>query len=190
MPAAREDLTRHLLRATAGDAAAQEQLLPLVYGELRRLADALFAGRRSTLQPTMLVHDAFLRLVGQDVPWQGRRHFFAVAAAAMRQILAGNARRRLAEKRGGDRLRVTLSGAELPAPEGALDMAELDEALQRLAAVHERCARVVELKFFAGLQHREIADLLAVSVRTIELDWRTARAWLRRELSPPRGAGG
>jgi RNA polymerase sigma factor (TIGR02999 family) len=181
------DVTRKLMLARAGDTAAQEELLPLLYGELRSMAAAVFADRRSTLQPTLLVHDAYLRLVGQDVAWEGRRHFLALAASAMRQILAGHARRNAAEKRGGGGLRVTLSGSDLAGTDGGLGMVEFHDLLSRLEAMNTRYARVVEFKLLGGLEHKDIAELLGVSLRTVELDWRTARAWLRRELAPSDG---
>jgi len=164
-------------------------LLPKVYGELRALAASYFRGRgANTLQPTALVNEAFLRLAKHDGEIKDRAHFFAVAATAMRQILTDRARRRRALKRGGpEKERVTLSG--IAAPDGGIDLLVLDDLLSRLAALDERQARLVELRFFAGLTEDEAAESLGVSLRTVQKDWRKARAWLLAELSrePPQG---
>lgn len=177
--------TQALSRLKDGDGAAADQLLPIVYDELRGIAAKWFArpapGR--TLQPTALVHEAFLHLVDQtQTDWKNRSHFFAVAATAMRQILIQHARRRKAAKRGGDWQRVTLSQATVASPGSEIDLLDLDEALTRLAQLHARQARVVELRFFAELTNDEAAEALGVSPRTVELDWRAARAWLRSTL--------
>ena len=170
-----------------GDPGAAERLLPLVYEELRRLAAAQFRHQPAghTLQATALAHEAWMRLVDQDgASIKDRRHFFAIAATAMRQILTDHARRVRAAKRGGDRTRIALADAESKAasPDDGVDLVVLDEALSRLAALDPRKHRVVELRYFGGLTMEEIAETLDVSLRTVEGDWRAARAWLLREL--------
>jgi len=154
-----------------------------VYEDLRRLAEAYFRRQDPghTLQPTALVHEAWLRLA-QGPAIADREHFLAVAATAMRQILVDHARRRGAAKRGGDASRITLDDAVSPAPAPALDLLDLDAALTMLARLDPRKARVVELRFFAGLTLAEVAAVLHVSAVTIGTDWRMARAWLSREL--------
>lgn len=168
-----------------GDGSAADRLLPIVYDDLRGIASKWFARPSpvATLQPTALVHEAFLHLVDQtQVDWKNRSHFFAVAATAMRQILIQHARKRQAAKRGGGWERITLSGVAITKPDQAVDVLDLDEALNTLASLHERQARVVELRFFADLKNDEVAEVLQVSPRTVELDWRTARAWLKATL--------
>jgi RNA polymerase sigma factor (TIGR02999 family) len=166
-----------------------EDLMPLVYEELRRLARSYMARERRehTLQPTALVHEAYLQLVDQSrVNWQGRSHFRAVGARVMRRILIDHARRRGGLKRGGDRQRVTLGEAILRPPDSDVDLPELlavNEALDKLAGLDERQARVVELRFFGGLTTAEIAEALGVSERTVQGDWAHGQAWLKRELS-------
>lgn len=169
--------------------ATAEQLMPLVYDELRRLARGYMAreSRDHTLRPTALVHEAYLRLIDQSrVNWQGRTHFRAVGARVMRRILIDHARRRGGLKRGGDLQRVTLGDSLLRPPDPDVDLPELlslSEALDKLARLDERQARVVELRFFGGLTSAEIAEALGVSERTVQGDWAHGRAWLRRELS-------
>jgi RNA polymerase sigma factor (TIGR02999 family) len=164
-----------------------DALVPVVYDELRALAAAVMSHERRahTLQPTALANEAYLRLIdATNVAWKGRAQFLAIAARAMRQILVDHARARAAAKRGGDRLRVTLSDTStggLGRPE--LDLLDLDEALAELAAADPRKAQVVELRFFAGLKMKEVAELLEVSQTTAEDDWYFARAWLRRRLT-------
>lgn len=159
--------------------------LETAYQELRAIADHLLhepsAGQ--TLQPTALVHEAFMRLARQDGTWANEEHFRAVAAKAMRQILTDHARRRHAAKRGGGWQRVTLSDCEKLDPQCDVDLVDLDEALIRLHELDERQARLVELRFFGGMDTEQTARALGVSRRTVELDWRMARAWLMRELS-------
>ncbi len=169
--------------------ATAEQLLPLVYDELRRLARGYMAreNRDHTLQPTALVHEAYLRRVDQSrVTWQGRSHFRAVGARMMRRILIDHARSRGGQKRGGGLQRVTLGDSLLRPPDPDVDLPELlalNEALDRLAGLDERQAQVVELRFFGGLTNVEIAEALGVSDRTVLNDWKHGRAWLKRELS-------
>lgn len=171
-------------RASSGDAAAE--LMPVVYGELRRLARARLRDERAnhTLSPTALVHEAYLKLAGGGEPgYKDREHFFAVAATAMRRVLIDHARARRTQKRGGGAALVTL-GVEDGATTHHLDeILALDEALTHLADLDCRQAKVVEYRYFAGLTHGEIADTLDVSVATVERDWRSARAWLRRALA-------
>ena len=182
---AHDDVTR-LLHELGKDPAAAESLIPLLYAELRALAGKQMRSEREghTLQPTALVHEAYMRLVGgQPVRWQDRAHFFAVAAGTMRRILVDHARRQGTAKRGGGRHRVTLHEGLAAEDEGEVDVLALEEALVRLREVDERAARVVELRFFAGLEIEEAAEVLDVSAGTIKRDWRFAKAWLARELS-------
>lgn len=166
-----------------------EELLPQVYDELRRLARGYMAreNRGHTLEPTALVHEAWVRMADQSrVDWQGRTHFRAVGAQMMRRVLIDHARKREGQKRGGGLQRVTLGDTLLRPPEAEVDLPELlalDDALGRLADLDERQARVVELRCFGGLTHAEIAETLGVSERTVGSDWKHGRAWLRRELA-------
>ena len=182
-----QDATRLLNAAAQGDSRAAERLLPLVYEELRRLA-ARNMSRESadhTLQPTALVHEAYARLVGGDVAqqWSGRGHFFAAAAKAMRRILIEEARRKQSEKRGGNWTRRDVDVEQLVAnPPDDAKLLGLDEALTKLAEEEPQIARLVELRFFAGLGIDEAAQMLQVSPRTAKRHWAYARAWLRREL--------
>jgi RNA polymerase sigma factor (TIGR02999 family) len=160
----------------------------LVYDNLRRLAASRMGGMGQggdwTCQPTAIVHEAYLRMAEQDrVDWRGRTHFFAVGAEMVRRVIVDEARRRGALKRGGDHQRVTLSGVALGASSSAVDPVELDEAMQELARVDPRAARVVSLHFFGGLTHAEIAGLLEVTERTVRSDWRSAKAYLCRHLA-------
>lgn len=176
--------TRLLSELGNGDPAAAARLLPLVYDELRRLASHYFRRQRSdhTLQPTALVHEAFLRMIDQtQAQWKDRAHFFAVAAKAMRQILVNHAIAKNAEKRGGGRARLALADELVPVG-GEFDAIALDDALKTLAGLDERKARVVELRFFSGLSVEEVAEVLGVSITTVEGDWRMARAWLSRTM--------
>lgn len=187
------DPTQLLLRATEGDAPAAAQLMPLVYQTLRDLA-ARYLGRTpdilcQTLQPTVLVHEAYLRLVDQNAAdFRSRTHFFAVAAQAMRHVLIDHVRGRKRAKRGGVWRRVTLSDAcEMTQAEG-VDADGLEEVLGRLATLDARAAQVVELRFYGGLTEEEVAAALSVSERTVRNDWSMARAWLRRELDRQSGS--
>jgi RNA polymerase sigma factor (TIGR02999 family) len=169
-----------------GDAHAIDALIPIVYGELRKLAAHYLRDERAalTLQPTALVNEAYVRLVSQDMPdWEGRSHFFGVAAHLMRQILVDHARRHRSEKRGGGAAPVTLDEAIAFAPSRSDDIIALDDALTRLAAEDERKARVVELRFFGGMTADETARALNISVATVGREQRLAEAWLHRELT-------
>ncbi|QDS97868.1 ECF-type sigma factor [Adhaeretor mobilis] len=181
------DITRILSAIEQGDQAAASELLPLVYEELRRLAASRMKQERSgqTLQPTALVHEAFLRLVGEDAKqWDGRGHFFAAAAEAMRRILIENARRKGRIKRGGELNRQDLDDNDLAvSPENVDDLLALDEALTKLAEEDADLAKLVELRYFTGLTIEETAQVLEVSPRTTKRNWAYARAWLQREMS-------
>jgi len=185
-PAGGPDLTLLLNEASRGSREAVDRLLPLVYRELHRMAHRRMRreGPGQTLQATVLTHEAYLRLVDQSrVTWQGRGHFFAMAATTMRRILVDHARRRAREKRGGRLQHVRLTVAEDvagPAPDE--DVLALDEALARLAATDAVKARIVELRFFGGLGVKETAETLGLPVRTVERHWQFARAWLYNEL--------
>jgi len=177
-----------LLRAwSAGDADAFERVMPLVYGELHRMAARYLNGERSgtSLQATVLVNELCLRLLGWDpVPWQNRGHFFGVSAKMIRRVLVDIARRRDAERRGGpDAVRLPLEGIDLPASQPSQDVLAVDSALRLLAAEDPRKAQVVELRFFGGLTVEETALALEVSARTVHSDWAFARAWLYRTLN-------
>jgi RNA polymerase sigma factor (TIGR02999 family) len=184
----------HILGAVAqGDAAAASRLLPLVYDELRRLAAQKLRHEAAgqTLQATALVHEAYLRLVGDGAePWAGRGHFFAAAAEAMRRILVDNVRRKRSLKRGGGLVRQEFDEAELVAPEPCEDLLALDEALDRLAAKDPTKAELVKLRYFAGLTMPQIADTLGISLATAERYWAYARAWLHQNLSDGTGDSG
>jgi RNA polymerase sigma factor (TIGR02999 family) len=175
------DVTRLLAALDGGDPRAADQLLPLVYAELRRLAARKLAAEAPghTLQATALVHEAYLRLVGRAEPvaYKDRGHFFAVAAAAMRRILVDNARRKLTQKRGGGRQRQPLDS--IPAPEPDEELLALDEALQKLAAADPLKAKLVELRYFAGLTGDQAAAVLGISPTTADRHWAYARAWLQ-----------
>jgi len=180
-----DDLTRLLVAWSHGEPGALDRLVPLVYGQLRRQARLQLRHERAghTLQPTALVHEAFLRLVGQSrAQWQNREQFFAVAARAMRRVLVDHARARAAAKRGDGRTLIALDEAPDPAAPPAVDVLALDQTLDRLAAIDLRQARVVELRYFAGLSAPETAAALEVSLATVNRDWAMARAWLFREL--------
>lgn len=179
-------VTRLLAAVQSGDPRASEQLLPLIYDELRKLARS-YMKRESegqTIQATALVHEAYMRLVGsEDVSWDNRGHFFAAAALAMRRILVERARSRGRIKRGGDRQRVDLADHAGAGDESSVDLVALDGALRKLEAFDQRKSEVVMLKYFAGLTNDEVAAALGLSSATIRNEWTFARAWLMRELS-------
>ncbi len=176
------EVTRLLIQLTEGDGSALDELLPHVYGELRRLASNYLRRERPghTLQPTALVHEAYLRLVDQtQVRWQNRAHFFGVAAQMMRRILVDHARGQQAGKRGGEWRKISLDdGLDVAAGGRPSDLVLLDEALERLAEIDPQKSRVVELRFFGGLSVEETAEVLGVSAPTVKRQWRMAKAWL------------
>lgn len=180
--------TSELLRdLSAGRPRAADELVPLIYDQLRELAARYLARERPghTLQPTALVNEVYLRLARDDeIGWRGRAQFLALAARQIRKILIDHARQRDAAKRGGNLNRVTLHDAAAPTDASEVDMLALDDAMERLAARSERQARVVELRYFGGLTVEESAEVLGVSPATVKDDWAVARAWLRRELDP------
>jgi RNA polymerase sigma factor (TIGR02999 family) len=180
------DVTQVLSQIRSGDPSAAEQLLPLVYDELRRLAAANLAREQpgQTLQATALVHEAYLRLVDVDVAqhWNSRRHFFAAAAESMRRILVENARRKKRHKHGGRMRRGPLEDIQIEAPASAFDLLALDEALAKLAEHDPEKAEIVKLRYFAGLSHEEVAHVLGISTITAKRHWRYARVWLHRQV--------
>jgi RNA polymerase sigma factor (TIGR02999 family) len=187
MPQQSDDQPTELLRAwNQGDESARERLIPLLYGELHRLARRYMRQERPdhTLQPTALVHEAYLRLIDVNrVEWRNRTHFMALAAQMMRRILVESARSRHRQKRGGDVVLVALDDAHDVGQQRGVDVVALSDALTALAAVDLRMSQVVELRFFGGLSVDETAAVLNVSPETVMRDWKTAKAWLLRELS-------
>lgn len=181
----REETTRLLRQLNDGDRAAADQLMPRVYDELRAIAGAYLRRERPdhTLQPTALVHEAYMKLVGANSNWESRAHFFAVAARAMRNTLVNHALARKAEKRGGGAATIAIEVEPAARPKRAVDTLALDQALKDLAALDPRKAEVVELRFFGGMTVEETAHVLGVSVSTVEADWRMARAWLAHQLT-------
>jgi RNA polymerase sigma factor (TIGR02999 family) len=180
------DLDALIERASGGDRAALDELMPVVYRELRVLAGRYLARERKgqSVQATMLVHEAYLRLFkAKGLQWQNRPHFMAIAAHSMREILVERARARDASKRGGGRARVTLDEGVAQAPETPLDVLALNDALERLGAIDSQQARIVELRYFGGLTIEEAANAIGVSPATVKRDWTVARAWLYREIS-------
>jgi RNA polymerase sigma-70 factor, ECF subfamily len=178
-------VTQLLQQWSHGDDAALAELTALIYEELRRLAHHYMEGERPghTLQTTALVNEAYLRLADQTNPnWQSRAHFFAVAARAMRGILVNYAKSNQAQKRGGGAARIELDEAAILSPEQSKEIVDLHEALERLATLNSRKARVVELKYFGGLNHDEIAEVMKISTVTVRRDWMFAKTWLYDEL--------
>jgi RNA polymerase sigma factor (TIGR02999 family) len=179
-------ITQMLIRWRNGDKAALDELAPLVYSELRRLARYYLRAERSghTLQPSDLVHEAYLRLVDEkEIDWQNRAHFFGVAAVRMRHILVERARSRRAAKRGGGEYRLTLSEADRLTDKRDVNLLALDDALRRLEALDPQKSRIVELRYFGGLTIEETAEAMKISPATVKRDWSMARAWLRSEIS-------
>ncbi|TWU39381.1 ECF-type sigma factor [Novipirellula artificiosorum] len=180
-------VTQILSQLEQGDPAAAEDLLPLVYDELRKLAAAKLAHERSgqTLQATALVHEAYLKLVGNgaDFSWDSRGHFFAAAAEAMRRLLIDRARRRQTEKHGGDLQRISLNKVDIPDESRSEDLLALDEAIRRLEVNDPIQAQLVKLKYFAGLTNQQAAAALGIGVSTAERYWAYSRSWLRAEIS-------
>ncbi len=182
---ARPDVTALLCRWSEGDEKAPEQLMPLVYQELRDLARRYLQRERGdhTLQPTALVHEAYLRMVDQSrVQWQNRAQFFGIAAQLMRRILVDHARAHVAAKRGGKAERISLEDAEISPEERASELVELDAALTELAAVDDRKSRIVELRFFGGLSIDETAEAIGVNAATVRRDWTVAKTWLHHRI--------
>jgi RNA polymerase sigma factor (TIGR02999 family) len=190
MKAVPEEITLLLARWSSGDKAALDELIPLVYPELRRLA-RIFMGREDsghTLQTSALINEAYLRLVNhQEVDWQDRAHFFAVASQVMRHILVDHARRHRYGKRGGGAAHVPIDEVAIVCDERAVELIALDDALTRLAAIDERKSQIVELRFFGGLTVEETAELMKLAPITIMREWRAAKAWLGREISEQNG---
>ena len=179
------DVTRLLLAWSAGDCDALEDLIPVVYAELRRIAARSFRHERPghTLQPTVLVHEAYFKLVGQShARWQNRAQFFGVAAQLMRRILVDHARTRGAAKRGGDLTPVTLADVAGPSPQRGIDVIALDETLTRMTNLYPAQGRLVELRYFGGLTIEETAEAMGVSPATVKRQWTVAKAWLVRDL--------
>jgi RNA polymerase sigma factor (TIGR02999 family) len=179
------DVTSLLIDWSKGDRRALEELMPLVYGELRRLAGAHLRRERpsNTLQGTVLVHEAFLRLVNQrGVNWRNRAHFFGIAAQMIRRILVDHARANHAAKRGAGGVKLEIEDGMAVSSQKELDLVGLDDALNRLAAMDERQSRIVELRFFAGLSVEETAEVMGISTPTVKREWSSARAWLYREI--------
>lgn len=193
MPGESSDITRILNAAAGGDAASARDLLPIVYGELRKLAEARMRHipPGQTLQPTALVHEVYMRLVGDADPgWNGRAHFFGAAARAMRQILVDQARRKASQKHGGKLQKVTLGGV-VPEVELPVDrLLGVETALKKLEQQDPDKAQLVMLRYFTGLTNQEIAEISGKSLRTIERECQYLKAWLRRELSDSGGEGG
>lgn len=182
-------LTRQLRKLAAGDEAAREKLLPLVYDRLHDVAERIFQRENAshTLQPTVLVHDAWANLVANDrAAWENRTQFFAVGATIMRRILMDYARARGRDKRGGGLNRITIVADAIADPARGTDLLELDVVLEKLRKLDERQHSIVELRFFSGLNVEEVAESLGVSRRTVEAEWTMAKAWLRRELERER----
>jgi RNA polymerase sigma factor (TIGR02999 family) len=180
------EVSQILTRMVAGDRSGIDELAPLVYQELRSIARRLLARERPghTLQPTELVHEAYIKLAQQDrVDWKGRSHFFAVGAHHMRRILVDHARTKLSAKRGRAPYRVELTEDMMLTPSREEDVLAIDEAIEKLRELDRRQAQMVELRFFGGLTVKEVAEVLGVSKRTVEADWAMVRAWLRRELT-------
>jgi RNA polymerase sigma-70 factor (ECF subfamily) len=187
------DVTALLVEIANGNQAAQEKLVPLVYDQLKRLARRYMRRERAghTLQTTALVHEAYLKLVGQHSPhWQSRDQFYGIAAQLMRRILIDHARRHLREKRGGTQVILPLEEALAFTPEHSEDLLKLDEALDRLSKLDPRQGRIVELRFFGGLSVEETSRFLNVSPITVKRDWAVAKVWLYGELRPDHGDDG
>jgi RNA polymerase sigma factor (TIGR02999 family) len=179
------DVTGWLIDWSGGDSKALDELLPLVYAELRRIASRHLRGESPghSLQPTDVVHEAFLRLVRQKVTWQNRAHFFGVAAEAMRRLLVDHARKKHAEKRGAGAETISIDSSVEWLDEREINLIALDDCLTALSAIDAQQSKVIELRFFAGLSVEETAEVLNVSGTTVKREWRMARAWLLREMS-------
>lgn len=182
-----QHVTRILARAQAGDPGAESELLPLVYAELKGLARAVFKNQDGshTLQPTALVHEAFIKMVGKLDGIEGKRHFMLIAGRAMRQILTDHARARRSNKRGGDYQRITFHPDITPqdSQSSPIDLLTINDSLERLQSVHPRHAQILELRLFSGLTVQEIAETLQISPRTVDTGWALGKAWLRKDLA-------
>jgi RNA polymerase sigma-70 factor, ECF subfamily len=188
-----QEVTQLLSALTRGEEGAASKLIPIVYGELRRVAGSYMRQERPdhTLQATALVHEAYLKLVEQrSVNWQSRAHFFGIAAQLMRRILVDHARGHLRQKRGGEQVHVSLDEALVFAERQADDVLAVDNSLEELAKIDPRQARVVELRFFGGLNVEETAQVLGVSPKTVKREWSVAKAWLTADLKRRHGIGG
>jgi RNA polymerase sigma factor (TIGR02999 family) len=179
------EITQLLVAWSHGEETALETLTPIIYGELRRLARSYMRQERAdhTLQSTAVVHEAFIRLIDQNVEWKSRAHFFAIAANMMRRILVDHARAKLTSKRGAGMPRVGLDEQVMEAQERSVDLVALDEALAHLARIDPQRSRIVELRYFGGLSNEESANVLGISTATVQRQWSGAKAWLYRELS-------
>lgn len=190
MPSTKEhqsgEITRLLHEVREGDSGAFDRLMPLVYDELQEIAHRQLQKERPghTLDTSALTHEVYLKLAGEEVAWENRAHFFVLAARAMRQILIDYARKQNAQKRGGDWIRTSLSTNHLRVDVEMGEVLVLDELLDRLETFDERACQVVEFRFFGGMTEDEVAEVLDVSTRTVQRDWRKARAWLYKELYP------
>jgi RNA polymerase sigma factor (TIGR02999 family) len=178
------DVTSLLQGISSGNEQALARLMPLIYGELRRLAAHRMSGERAdhTLQPTALVHEAYLLLVKQKVGWQNKAHFFAVAAQVMRRVLIDHARTNLRKKRGGDQIKLSLDDVYLFSEDKPDEILALDESLKSLAERDPRQSSIVEMRFFGGLELKEIAAILGISEKTVKRDWQMAKMWLYADL--------
>ncbi len=184
--AVNSEATQIVVAISSGDRSEADRLMEIVYDDFRKLAGVYLSDetRSNTLQPTAVVHEAFVKLVNQaNVDWRGRSHFFAVGATAMRQILVDHARKKSAQKRGGDRQRVALDEHLALSPQRDEDVLALEEALQKLSEIDPRRAKIVEMRFFAGMTEEEVAIALDMSKSTVEKQWAATSRWLRRELS-------
>jgi RNA polymerase sigma-70 factor (ECF subfamily) len=186
----RDDVTALLGQLAKGDDAAASKLIPIVYDELRRLAAGYMRRERPdhTLQPTALVHEAYVKLTEQRVTdWRGRAHFFGIAAQIMRRILIDHARGHLRDKRGGGMIPIPLDEAVVFSPEQSSELVRLDASLERLAKLDPRQSRIVELRFFGGLTVEQTAELLGISAKTVKRDWSMAKAWLHGDMKTSHG---
>ncbi len=190
MPESSNEITELLNEWSNGDELALEQLMPLVYAELHKMAERYMQRQQvgHTLQPTALIHEAYVKLAGSaEENWENRAHFFGVASKPMRHILVDHVRKRNFEKHGGKLDRVDIDEVIIVSQERATDLVELDDALTQLFEIDERKGKVVEFRYFGGLSNDEIAEILKVSSKTVERDWNFARSWLLRELSVNKG---
>jgi RNA polymerase sigma-70 factor (ECF subfamily) len=180
-------VTQLLKRFADGDPQAEAELVPFIYAELRRMASGQLRRERPghTLQPTALVHEVYLRLVGRKINWEGRGHFFAVAAHIMRSVLVDYARQRSAQKRGGNSTPICLDDLSVISPDKSELVLQVNEALLKLEQLDARQAQIVEMRYFAGMTEEEIGLLLGISERTVKRDWRMAKSWLAAALAPP-----